>query len=62
MFTIWPAYAAFEEDKLGTIEVGKRADFTVFDTDVMTASGPDILNAQTVLTIVDGHPIYEKTE
>ena len=35
MFTIWPAIASFEEDIKGTIEVGKLADFSVFDQDLM---------------------------
>lgn len=58
MFTIWPAYAAFEDDKTGSIEVGKRADFTVFDTDLMTAQPQDILTANVVMTIVDGKAVY----
>jgi predicted amidohydrolase YtcJ len=36
MFTIWPAYASFREADLGTIEVGKIADFTGFSGDIMT--------------------------
>ena len=60
MFTAWPAYAAFQEDKLGTIEVGKAADFTIFDTDIMTASSDAILSAQTVMTIVDGKVAFER--
>jgi predicted amidohydrolase YtcJ len=40
LFTIWPAYASFREDELGTIEVGKIADFSVFDRDLMTVPGP----------------------
>ena len=58
MFTIWPAYAAFEEDKLGTIETGKRADFTVFDQDIMAIDAPDILKANVTMTIVDGQVVY----
>lgn len=58
MFTIWPAYAAFEDDRLGTIEVGKSADFTVFDRDIMTIAEPEILNAKTVMTIVNGNVVY----
>lgn len=58
MFTLWPAYAAFEENKVGSITVGKRADFTVFDRDIMTAAGPEIIAAKTVMTVVNGKVIY----
>jgi len=58
MFTSWPAYAAFQENELGTIEVGKRADFTVFSDDIMTIAEEEIPNAKAVLTIVDGKVIY----
>ncbi len=58
MFTIWPAYASFREDELGTIEVGKRADFTVFDRDLMTVPIADIPQARAVWTIVDGVVVY----
>ena len=59
MFTIWPAHAAFQETETGTIEVGKMADITIFDTDIMTASGPAILEAKPILTIVDGRIAYD---
>ncbi|WP_371395381.1 amidohydrolase [Fretibacter rubidus] len=58
MFTLWPAYAAFEEDLTGSITVGKRADFTVFDRDIMTASGPDVLSANPVMTVVNGKVVF----
>ncbi|MBL0968859.1 MAG: amidohydrolase [Brevundimonas sp.] len=54
MFTLWPAYASFRETELGTIEVGKRADFTAFDVDLMTAPFADIPNGKATLTVVDG--------
>ncbi len=58
MFTIWPAFAAFEDDRLGSIEVGKAADFTVFDKDIMTVPAPEILSAKTKMTIVNGAVVY----
>jgi predicted amidohydrolase YtcJ len=58
MFTLWPAYASFREGELGTIEVGKRADFTAFDIDLMTVPEADILNGHAVYTIVDGVVVY----
>ena len=58
MFTLWPAYASFREAELGTIEVGKRADFTAFSVDLMTAPVADILNGRAVLTVVDGVVVH----
>ena len=59
MFTIWPAYAAFEEYKTGSIEVGKKADLSIFEKDLMTASGEDILTSKPLVTMVDGRIIYD---
>ncbi len=59
MFTAWAAEAAFEEDRLGTIEVGKRADFTVLDRDILTVAPQDILTAKPIMTIVDGIAVFE---
>ena len=60
MFTTAPAYASFREKELGTIEVGKRADFTAFDIDLMTVPLADIPKGHAVLTVVDGRVVYEK--
>jgi predicted amidohydrolase YtcJ len=59
MFTLWPAYASFREDELGTIEPGKRADFTVFADDIMTIPEMDILSTKIVMTVVDGQTVYK---
>ena len=60
MFTSAPAYASFREDELGTIEVGKRADFTAFDIDLMTVPEAEIPKGHAVLTIVDGKVVYRR--
>ncbi|GAB4517633.1 MAG: amidohydrolase [Parvularculaceae bacterium] len=62
MLTLWPAYAAFQEDILGTIEPGKRADFTIFDRDLMTVPEAEILEAQVVMTVVDGEIVYRAAD
>ncbi|MGW8706520.1 amidohydrolase [Brevundimonas sp. NPDC055814] len=59
MFTLWPAYASFRENELGTIEVGKRGDFTAFDIDLMTVPAADISKGQAVLTVVDGRIVHQ---
>lgn len=60
LFTSAPAYAAFMEDDLGTIEVGKLADFTVFDRDLMTIPEAEILQAETRMTVVNGEIVFDK--
>jgi predicted amidohydrolase YtcJ len=59
LFTSSAAYAAFQEDDLGTIEAGKLADFTVFDIDLMTVPEAEILDAKTVMTVVGGKIVYD---
>ena len=59
MFTIWPAFAAFQEDINGTIEVGKLADLTIFSKDIMKVPEEEILEAQVVMTIVNGKIVFE---
>lgn len=62
MFTIWPAYASFRENELGTIQVGKLADFTVFSADIMTIPEPEILKVDIVMTVVDGKIAYSRDD
>ena len=58
LFTSAPAYASFQEADLGTIEAGKKADFTVFSKDIMTVPEAEILTAKPVMTVVDGAVIW----
>lgn len=62
LFTLWPAYASFREDELGSIEVGKRADFTVLSADILTIPEAEILEAEPVMTVVDGEIVWEDGE
>jgi predicted amidohydrolase YtcJ len=59
IFTLWPAYAAFEEHDKGTIEVGKLADFTVLSNDIMKIPVPEILKTHCVMTIIGGEIQFE---
>jgi predicted amidohydrolase YtcJ len=60
MFTIWPAYAAFEEKLRGSIEVGKLADLTILSADIMTIPPPDILKTQCVMTVINGEIVFDR--
>jgi hypothetical protein len=58
-FTLWPAYAAFEEDLKGSITPGKLADFTVLSADIMQVPEPQILTTKNLMTIIGGQVVYE---
>lgn len=59
-YTLDAAYGAFEEDIKGSIEIGKLADFTIFDKDIMTIPENEILDTKIAMTIFDGRVVYEK--
>ena len=58
MLTFNAAFAAFEEDKKGSLEAGKLADLVVLSQDIMTIDEEQILNTEVVMTILDGKIIY----
>jgi predicted amidohydrolase YtcJ len=59
MFTVWPAYAAFEEILRGSIEIGKLADFTILSADIMKIPEAEILKTHCVMTVIGGEIVYE---
>jgi predicted amidohydrolase YtcJ len=59
MFTIWPAYAAFEEKLRGSIEAGKFADFTILSANIMKIPEMEILKTHCMMTVIGGEIVYE---
>ena len=62
MFTIWPAYAAFEEKLRGTIETGKLADLTILSADIMTIPPLEILKTRCVMTVINGEIVWSEPQ
>ena len=60
MYTLNAAYACFEEDRKGSIEAGKLADFTVLSDDPCVASPEKIKDIAVEMVIIDGRTIYER--
>ncbi|MDX5479197.1 MAG: amidohydrolase family protein, partial [Cyclobacteriaceae bacterium] len=58
-YTLDGAYSEFEENFKGSIEVGKAADFTVFDRNIMEVPENDILNTKVAMTVVGGKLVYK---
>lgn len=57
-FTLDAAFAAFDEAKLGSLTVGKWADFVVLSDDIMTIPSPQILQTKVVATFFGGKAIF----
>ena len=58
--TIFGAYANFEEDEKGSIEVGKDADFIIIDNDLITSGENRIPFSNTVATFVNGELVFNR--
>ncbi|KAJ7668524.1 amidohydrolase family-domain-containing protein [Mycena polygramma] len=56
--TLDAAYASFAETELGSLTVGKRADFVVLDRDIMEVEPAEILKTNVVATVIDGEVAY----
>lgn len=52
--TIWAAHSNFEEDEKGSIEVGKFADFVIYDKDIMEVPVQEIPTIMAEQTFVNG--------
>ena len=58
-FTIDAARAAGMEDEVGSLAVGKRADFVIVDRDPLTAPVEDLWKTRVLRTVIDGETVYE---
>jgi hypothetical protein len=58
--TMGGAYVMFAEDTLGSIEVGKLADFVVIPVDYMTVPAEDIWKIKPEMTVIGGETVYTR--
>lgn len=57
-YTAWASRQMFLEDKIGTLEVGKRADIAVWDRDLYSVSTQQIKDLKCLMTLLDGEVVY----
>lgn len=55
--TIWNAYANFEENEKGSIEVGKVADFVILNQDIMTVDINKVPHTRVIDTYLNGEKV-----
>ena len=57
-FTHGSAYAAFSDDRVGTLEVGKLADLAVLSQDIFLADPSAIDKTHVTMTMVGGRVVF----
>ncbi len=56
--TIWAAKASFLEKEVGSLEVGKKADFILLDKDLMKVPDNEILQTKVLATYLGGKKVH----
>jgi predicted amidohydrolase YtcJ len=59
-YTINNARLMFLEDRIGSLEEGKQADFVILDRNLLTCPGDEIKEIQAVATYLDGKRVYSR--
>lgn len=61
-FTLDAAYAGFAENDVGSLTVGKRADFVILSDDVLTVPMARVRDTKVLATYVDGAEVYRAAD
>lgn len=57
--TYWNAIAQHQDSTIGSLEVGKDADFVILSRDIMTVSEDEILKTEVIRTFLKGISVYK---
>jgi predicted amidohydrolase YtcJ len=60
--TQWAAWLSFDEDRLGTLEPGKLADFVVVDRDYLKCSEAELRALKILRTVVNGRTVFARPD
>lgn len=58
--TTWAAWLSFDEDRLGSLETGKLADFVVIDRDYLACPEAEIRDIRVLRTVVGGRTVWQR--
>jgi len=59
-YTIYSAFASFDETIKGSLEIGKLADMVVLSENILKTPIEELLRLQVELTVIDGEIVFEK--
>jgi len=57
-YTDWGSRQMFLEQKIGTLEAGKRADIAIWDRDLYAIPSDQIKELKCLMTLLDGEVVY----
>jgi len=63
--TRWPRpspFATASENKIGSLEVGKKADISIWDRDVYAVPIDEVKNLKCLVTLFDGEVVYSSPD
>lgn len=61
-YTKAPSYGNFQENNIGSIESGKKADIIILNKDLFKVDHEEIKSTKVICTIMDGKIIYQKKD
>ncbi len=59
-YTLTSAFAEFQENVKGSLEIGKAADMAVLDRDIFSVASEDLPAVNVDMTVVGGHIVYNR--
>jgi predicted amidohydrolase YtcJ len=57
-YTAWGSRQMFLENKIGSLEVGKKADIAIWDRDLYSVPTDQIKDVKCLMTLIDGEVVY----
>jgi predicted amidohydrolase YtcJ len=61
-YTAWGSRQMFLENKIGSIEVGKKADIAIWDRDIYSVPTDQIKDMKCLMTLFDGEVVYSSPD
>ena len=61
-YTAWGSRQMFLENKIGTLEVGKKADIAIWDRDLYAIPADQIKDLKCLMTLLDGEVVYSSPD
>jgi hypothetical protein len=58
-YTLWAAHQIFDDDRVGSLEVGKNADIAVWDRDMYRVPSDQLKDLTCELTLLRGRIVYQ---